>query len=91
MRKEKELQNKIDYLPVINRELIQLIEKFELQYGEIIIDGRRLIDDLREEQNTFERTKSGRNTSVVFRLVASFVDDETLSHKEIINLPKIVY
>lgn len=37
-------------LPFVNKECMQAISNYEAQYGEIVVNGKRYIDELKEEE-----------------------------------------
>ena len=37
-------------LPFVNKECMQAISQYEAQYGEVIVNGKRYYDELKEEE-----------------------------------------
>ena len=50
LQRQRQLEREVKSLPTINNELRSLICAYEAQYGEIIINGERLIDQLPEQE-----------------------------------------
>ena len=50
LQRQRQLEKEVKSLPIINNELRSLICAYEAQYGEIIINGERLIDQLPEQE-----------------------------------------
>ena len=62
-------------LPFVNKECMQAISSYEAQYGEIVMNGKRYIDELKEEEILSPR-KVGMEMvflSLVFSILPSFV------------------
>lgn len=50
LQRQKELEKRVRSIPIINNDLMMLISEYEAQYGEIVIDGKHYIDELKEEE-----------------------------------------
>ena len=51
-------------LPFVNKECMQAISSYEAQYGEIVVDGKRYVDELKEEEILSPRKVGAREWDV---------------------------
>ena len=56
LQRQRQLEREVKSLPTINNELRSLICAYEAQYGEIIINGERFLDQLPEQEEIQPRT-----------------------------------
>ena len=56
LQRQRQLEKEVKSLPIINNELRSLICAYEAQYGEIIINGERFLDQLPEQEEIQPRT-----------------------------------
>lgn len=51
-------------LPFVNKECMQAISSYEAQYGEIVVNGKRYVDELKEEEILSPRKVGAREWDV---------------------------
>ena len=44
------MSKELSRLPFVNKECMQAISQYEAQYGEVIVNGKRYYDELKEEE-----------------------------------------
>lgn len=50
LQKEIQMSKELARLPFVNKECMQAISSYEAQYGEIVMNGKRYMDELKEEE-----------------------------------------
>ena len=73
LQRQRQLEREVKSLPTINNELRNLIQEYESQYGEIIINGERFIDQLPEQEEIQPRTVLIYTFQIINRLCLQFV------------------
>ena len=73
LQRQRQLEREVKSLPTINNELRSLICAYEAQYGEIIINGERFLDQLPEQEEIQPRTVLIYTFQIINRLCLQFV------------------
>ena len=73
LQRQRQLEREVKSLPTINNELRSLICAYAAQYGEIIINGERFIDQLPEQEEIQPRTVLIYTFQIINRLCLQFV------------------
>ena len=73
LQRQRQLEKEVKSLPIINNELRSLICAYEAQYGEIIINGERLIDQLPEQEEIRPRSVLHYTFHIINRQCLQFV------------------
>ena len=50
LQEEIQMSKELARLPFVNKECMQAISQYEAQYGEVIVNGKRYYDELKEEE-----------------------------------------
>ena len=56
LQRQRQLEKEVKSIPIINNELRSLICEYEAQYGEIVINGERFLDQLPEQEEIQPRS-----------------------------------
>ena len=73
LQRQRQLEREVKSLPTINNELRSLICAYEAQYGEIIINGERFLDQLPEQEEIQPRTVFIYTFQIINRLYQQYV------------------
>lgn len=73
LQRQRQLEREVKSLPTINNELRSLICAYEAQYGEIIINGERFLDQLPEQEEIQPRTVLIYTFQIINRLCQQYV------------------
>ena len=73
LQRQRQLEREVKSLPTINNELRSLICAYEAQYGEIIINGERFLDQLPEQEEIQPRTVLIYTFQIINRLYQQYV------------------
>ena len=73
LQRQRQLEREVKSLPTINNELRSLICAYEAQYGEIIINGQRFLDQLPEQEEIQPRTVFIYTFQIINRLCQQYI------------------
>ena len=73
LQRQRQLEREVKSLPTINNELRSLICAYEAQYGEIIINGERFLDQLPEQEEIQPRTVLIYTFQIINRLCQQYI------------------